>query len=108
MACTVTFAGIVSGMDIEGLITGPTAVEQQPISAQKSKAAGYRAAESSFSDVGGLLSKLKLASSALATAQQVGSFSATSSATGITATASGSAQSGAYDVQVEQLAKEQR
>jgi flagellar hook-associated protein 2 len=95
-------------MDVEGLITGLTAVEQQPISADKSRAAGYRAAEQSFSDVGGLLSKLKLATSALATAQQVGSYSATSSATGITVSATGSAQPGSYDVQVEQLAKEQR
>ncbi len=108
MAGTVTFAGIGSGMDIEGLITGLTQVEQQPISAEKSKSAGYRAAESSFSDVGGLLSKLKLATGALSTAQQVGSYSATSSATGITVTANGSAQPGAYDVKVVQLAKEQR
>src|SRR5882672_8509049 len=108
MAGTVTFAGIGSGMDVEGLITGLTAVESQPISADKSRAAGYRAAEQSFSDVGGLLSKLKLATSALATAQQVGSYSATSSATGITVSATGSAQPGSYDVQVEQLAKEQR
>lgn len=108
MPGTVSFAGIGSGMDIEGLITGLTQVEQQPISAEKSKAAGYRAAESSFSDVGGLLSKLKLATGALTTAQQVGSYSATSSASGITVTANGSAQPGAYDVKVEQLAKEQR
>jgi flagellar hook-associated protein 2 len=108
MAGTITFAGIGSGMDIEGIISGLTAVEQQPISAEKSKAAGYRAAESSFSDVGNLLSKLKAATGALSTAQQVGSYNATSSATGITVTANGSAQPGAYDVQVEQLAKEQR
>jgi flagellar hook-associated protein 2 len=108
MAGTVTFAGIGSGMDVEGLITGLTAVESQPISADKSRAAGYRAAEQSFSDVGGLLSKLKLATSALATAQQVGSYKATSSATGITVSANGSAQPGSYNVQVTQLAKEQR
>src|ERR1044071_2019421 len=107
MAGTFTCAGIGSGMDIEGLISGLTQVEQQPISQEKSKAAGYRAAESSFSDVGGLLSKLKLATGALTTAQQVGSYKATSSSTGITVTANGSAQPGAYDVQVEQLAKEQ-
>jgi flagellar hook-associated protein 2 len=95
-------------MDIEGIITGLTQVEQQPISAEKSKAAGYRAAESSFSDVGNLLSKLKLATGALTTAQQVGSYKASSSATGITVTANGSAQPGSYDVSVEQLAKEQR
>jgi len=50
MAGSVTFAGIGSGMDIEGLITGLTQVEEQPISTEKSKAAGYRAAQSSFSD----------------------------------------------------------
>src|SRR5262245_10806330 len=108
MAGTVTFAGIGSGMDIEGLISGLTQVEQQPISQEKSRAAGYRSAESSFSDVGNLLGKLKLATSALSTAQNVGSYSATSSSTGITASANGSAQPGAYDVQVEQLAQEQR
>lgn len=108
MPGSVSFAGIGSGMDIEGLISGLTQIEQQPISQEKSQAAGYRAAESSFSDVGSNLSKLKLATSALATAQQVGSYTATSSATGITVTANGSAQPGAYDIKVEQLAKEQR
>lgn len=108
MAGTVTFAGIGSGMDVEGLISGLTQVEQQPISQEKSRAAGYRSAESSFSDVGNLLGKLKLATSALSTAQNVGSYSATSSSTGITASANGSAQPGAYSVVVEQLAQEQR
>ena len=108
MPGSVSFAGIGSGMDIEGLISGLTQVQEQPISQEKSQAAGYRAAESSFSDVGNLLSKLKLATSALTSAQQVGSYKASSSSSGITVTANGSAQPGAYDVQVEQLAKEQR
>ncbi|HVW23877.1 MAG TPA: flagellar filament capping protein FliD [Polyangiaceae bacterium] len=108
MAGTVSFAGIGSGMDVEGLISSLTQIQEQPISQEKSKAAGYRAAESSFSDVGNLLSKLKIATSALSTAQQVGSYKASSSSSGITVTANGSAQPGAYDVQVEQLAQEQR
>jgi flagellar hook-associated protein 2 len=95
-------------MDIDGLVSSLTQIQEQPISTEKSKAAGYRAAESSFSDVGNLLSKLKIATSALTTAQQVGSYKATSSASGITVSANGSAQPGAYDVQVEQLAQEQR
>src|SRR5579871_6279383 len=108
MAGTVTFAGIGSGMDIDGLVSSLTQIQEQPISTEKSKAAGYRAAESSFSDVGNLLSKLKIATSALTTAQQVGSYKASSSSSGITVSAIGSAQPGAYDVQVEQLAQEPR
>src|SRR5260221_1095384 len=108
MAGTITFAGIGSGMDVEGIIAGLTQVEQQPISQEKSRAAGYRSAQSSFSDVGSLLSKLKMAVAALDTAQEVGSYQATSSSTGITATANGSAQRGSYSVAVQQLAQEQR
>jgi flagellar hook-associated protein 2 len=108
MAGTVTFAGVGSGIDVNALITGLTAVEQQPISAEKSKAASYRAAVSSLSDVGNLLAKLKTATAALDTAQEVGSNTATSSGTAVAVTANGAAQPGSYDVTVEQLAQEQR
>jgi flagellar hook-associated protein 2 len=108
MAGTVTFSGVGSGIDVESLISGLTAVEAQPINTEKSKAASFRAAQSTFSDIGGLLSKLKLSVAALNSPQNASSFSATATGTALAVSASGSAQPGSYDVTVQHLAKEQR
>jgi flagellar hook-associated protein 2 len=108
MAGAVTFSGIGSGIDIESLITGLTNVAQQPINTEKSKAASFRAAESTISDVGGLLGKLKLSVNALATAQDASTFKASASGTALAVSATGAAQPGSYDVSVSKLAKEQR
>lgn len=89
MAGAVTFSGIGSGIDIESLITGLTNVAQQPINTEKSKAASYRAAQSTFSDVGSLLGKLKLAATGLATSQDASTYSATSTGTALAVSATG-------------------
>lgn len=108
MAGTVTFAGVGSGIDVESLISGLTSIARQPISQEKSKAASLRAAQSTISDVGSLLSKLKLSVNALSTSQQASSYKAGATGTSLAVSATGAAQPGAYDVSVTKLAKEQR
>ena len=108
MAAAVTFAGVGSGIDVESLVSGLTSIARQPISQEKSKAASLRAAQSTISDVGSLLSKLKLSVNALSTAQQATTYKASATGTSLAVSATGSAQGGAYDVTVSKLAKEQR
>lgn len=109
MAGTVTFAGIGSGMDVEGLISGLLNVEKQPISRLQSRQATADAAVTDLSDLSGLLSKLKTAASDLDTLQKVGSFSAsTSNASAVAISANGNAQPGDYSVEVVQLAQTAR
>jgi flagellar hook-associated protein 2 len=105
----VTFAGIGSGMDIEGLIEGLVSVSRQPVSLVASKAASARSAITSLSDVGSLLSKLNSSVSALDTLEEVGSYKATSSNdSALAISASGNAQPGSYKVEVVQLAQAER
>lgn len=109
MGPTITFGGIGSGMDVEGLISGLVNASKQPISRLQSRTAAAKAAITDLSDVGGLLSKLKTAATALDSQEKVGSYKASSSnenALGITA--NGNAQPGSYKVEVEQLAAAER
>lgn len=109
MGPTITFGGIGSGMDVEGLISGLVNASKQPVSRLQTRTAAAKAAITDLSDVGGLLSKLKTAATALDSPEKVGSYKATSSnenALGITA--NGNAQPGAYDVKVLQLAAAER
>lgn len=109
MGPTITFGGVGSGMDIEGLISGLVSASKQPISRLQSRSASAKAAVTDLSDVGGLLSKLKTAASALDSGEKVGNYKASSAnenALGITA--NGNAQPGSYDIQVLQLAAADR
>ncbi|MBM4362033.1 MAG: flagellar filament capping protein FliD [Deltaproteobacteria bacterium] len=108
MAGTISFGGIGSGIDVEGIISGLTNAARQPLSAKKSRAAGYRAAVTVLSDVGSLLQKLRASTQALDTAQEVGSNKTSSTHASITVTATGTATPGAYTVNVTKLASEQR
>ena len=108
MAGTISFGGIGSGLDTEGIIKGLVSASGTGLSSLKSRAAATRSAVSELSDVGSLLAKLKSALSALSDDSGVKSYKATSSGAAVTASASASAQAGAWSVQVQQLAKEQR
>jgi flagellar hook-associated protein 2 len=109
MAGTVTFAGIGSGMDVEGLITGLVNANSVTLNAEKSKAADARNASATLSSVGSALATLSSAADALSSIQDVASFTATSSDTSaVAASAAGNAQPGAYTVTVDSVATEQR
>src|SRR5690606_8580402 len=109
MGPTITFGGVGSGMDIEGLIEGLVGVSRQPITRLQNRAASARAAVTALSDIGSLLSKLKTAAGNLDTVQEVGSFKASASnENAVALSASGLAQPGSYEVQVLQLASAER
>lgn len=105
----VTFGGIGSGMDVEGLIQGLIGLEREPIGRIQNRAASARAAVTSLSEVGGLLAELEKATGSLDTLQEVGSYKATSAnEEAVKITAAGGAQGGTYDVKVLQLARSAR
>src|SRR4051812_44637050 len=96
MAGTISFGGIGSGMDTEGIVTALTAVERQGQNALQAKLTATNSTISNLSNVSSLLSKLKAASDALDTTAEVGSYKATSSNAAIVVSASGLATPGKY------------
>jgi flagellar hook-associated protein 2 len=109
MAGTITFGGIGSGMDVEGLISGLMNVERQGLSRIQSRQAAADSAVTDLSNLSGLLSTLKNAATSLDTLQEVGSYKTTSSNTDALAlTANGNAQPGSYKVEVKNLASSAR
>jgi flagellar hook-associated protein 2 len=108
MVGTITFGGIGSGMDTEGIVTALVGVERQGQNALQTKLTANTSSVSNLSSVSSLLSKLKAASDALDTTAEVGSYKATSSNAAIVASSSGLATPGKYSITVDKLAKEQR
>jgi len=108
MAGTISFGGIGSGMDTEGIVTGLVSASSGTLNTLKTRATQQDSAVSNLSSISSLLSTLKKNVDALKDASGVGSYSATSSNTAVAVSANGSAQPGAYKIEVSQLAQEQR
>jgi flagellar hook-associated protein 2 len=108
MTGTISFGGIGSGMDTEGIVTALVGVERQGENALQTKLTANNSSISNLSSVSSLLSKLKAASDALDTTAEVGSYKASSSNAAIVASSSGLASPGKYSITVDKLAKEQR
>lgn len=108
MTGTITIPGIGSGLDTESIVTGLVNASKGTLSASKGKAASTHAAVTTISDVSSLLSSLKAKLEALDESNEVGSYAATSSSSAVVVSAGGNALPGSYDVQVQQLAREQR
>lgn len=108
MAGTISFGGIGSGIDTEAIVSGLISASRAGLSPLKSRSAATKAAVSSISSISSLLSKLKTATEALDTARELGGFKATSSGDAVVARAQGNATPGRFQVEVSQLASEQR
>lgn len=108
MAGTISFGGVGSGMDTEGIVTGLVSASSGTLSALKTRANSTDSAVSSLSSVAGYLSTLKKAVDALANTRDVGSYKATSSNAAIAVSANGTALPGAYNVEIISRAQEQR
>ncbi len=104
----VTFGGIGSGMDVEGLISGLVNAERASLQPTQRKVSETRSAISAMGDVAGLLAKLKTAAGKLSDEREVASYTATSSGTQVVATTTAGALPSSYDIEVTQLASEQR
>lgn len=108
MPGAVTFGGVGSGIDVEGLISGLVNASKGPLNAAQSRLNEAKAAITTISDISSLLATLKASSQALDTAQEVGSYAATTTSTAYSATAAGNSLPARYAIQVTQLAQEQR
>lgn len=108
MTGTISFGGIGSGIDTEGIVNGLVGASRGPVSALKSRAASTHAAVSTLSDLGSLLAKLKTSLEALDEPADAASYAASSSSSSISVSALGTAKAGSYAVNVTSLAKEQR
>jgi flagellar hook-associated protein 2 len=95
-------------MDIEGLISGLVKANGVTLSKLQNQASSYRTAASTLSDIGTSLATLQTAVGALTTNTGVGGITATSSDAAVVVSASGAALPASYDVEVGQLASEQR
>ncbi|HEY6557969.1 MAG TPA: flagellar filament capping protein FliD [Polyangiaceae bacterium] len=108
MAGTISFGGVGSGIDTEGIVSGLVSASSGSLNALKTRANVTKAAVSTLSDVSSLLANLKKSVEGLASPQEVKSFKATSSHASVVASANGLASTGNYSIEVESLAKEQR
>lgn len=101
---TITFGGVGSGIDVESIIEGLVNASRTPLKRVEQKRTDTTAAVSSVSDIGSLLGKLKTAAADLDQVRDVGSFKVSSSGDELTATASGTASAGSFEIEVTQLA----
>ena len=108
MAGTISFGGIGSGMDTEGIVTGLVSASSGSLNTLKSRASDADSAVSTLSSVSGLLATLQKSVDALANARDVGSYTASSSSSAVAVSANGTALPGAFNVKVTALAQEQR
>ncbi len=108
MPGTISFGGIGSGIDTEGIVNGLVGASSGAVSSLKSRAASTHAAVSTLSDLGSMLATLKTSLEALDEPSDAASYTASSSSTAIGVSALGTAQPGSYAIDVTSLAKEQR
>ena len=108
MSGTITMAGLASGMDVEGIITGlvnANSVAKQQLQTRESS---LQSASSTVSDVGTALSSLRSSIDVLSSLQSAASYSATSDSTAVVASVTGAASSTSFSIDVKQLATTQR
>jgi len=98
--------GLMSGLDIEGIITATMNVERSPILRLQSNQAAFQAKISSYGNLKGVLSGLKSAITALADSDNFAAgYSASSSDKDIlTVEASDTASGGIYNLKINNLA----
>jgi flagellar hook-associated protein 2 len=104
----VQLSGLASGIDTKSIVSGLVAAESIPMQQMQQQAAQLRAAVTDISALSTALSNFKTAADALGLQNQVGSFTASSTDSTITASALPTAQTGSYAVNVTALAQEQR
>ncbi|MBL8740112.1 MAG: flagellar filament capping protein FliD [Myxococcales bacterium] len=104
----ISFGGLSSGIDTESIISAMISAESVPMARINSQKSNIDAALLTINSITGKFSTLKTASQALSSATGFASFKSTSSDSAVVATVTGAATTGAYDLTVQQLAKEQR
>jgi len=108
MASIVSATG-ASGLPIDSLVTAQMQIEQQPLTAIKTKISSYNTKLSAYSTLKSGLSTFQTAVDKLATAAKFNAQTVTASDSNtISATADGTAVKGSYNVSVTQLATSQK
>ncbi len=98
--------GIVSGLDTSAIINGVMETMRRPIASMEITKGGLEAKRSAYRDFNTLLGDLETAVQGMDSANELGSFDVTSSQEAkISATATGGAAAGTYDVRVVRLAE---
>lgn len=105
----ITASGIGSGLDIDGLVSSLMAVEKRPLTLLAQKEASFQAQLSAYGQLKGVLGALQTATTALGKAETFQGTKVTVPSTApFTATSKAGAMTGNYEVEVSQLAKNQR
>lgn len=106
---TITIPGLGTGLDTTAIIRSLVSTRQDPITALQSRQTNLNAASTTISNFSSKLSTLATAARALDTTGEFNATSATSSdTTSLVASSTGGTATGSFDVQISQLAKEQR
>ena len=105
----ISAAGVGSGLDVGGIISQLMAVERQPLSRLQTQQKSYQSKLSAFGQLQSAMSKLQDAAATLAKSS---TFSATTASAGdskaFAVSSTTSAQTGSYNIEVQQLARAQR
>lgn len=106
---SVSFSGLATGLDTASIITQLVEIKRAPVYRLQSDKKGYQDQISALGTLKSKLLALQTAARKLDTASEFSSAKATSSVTdALTATASGSAAPGQYDIVVQSLATAQK
>jgi flagellar hook-associated protein 2 len=108
MAGTVSFPNIGSNIDVQSIIDAYVSAESISQKNMQSRVKSLQSASTTISGISTTLSKLSTALSALSDAENVESYSVTSSGSEVAVSVTGSTQAGTYSVSVVDPAKEYR
>jgi flagellar hook-associated protein 2 len=103
----ISAAGMLSGLDVDGLVTSLMSVEKQPLVNLQSKQASFNAKVSAFGTLKSAVSTFQTAVKALSgdALQALTTTSSKPDAIGVSATKDGGAAPGSYSIEVSQLAQ---
>lgn len=102
---TVRSTGLVSGLDVEDIISKLMQVESRPLDMVKAEKLDYESKISSFGTLLNSISTLKTANSPLKSSTVLGMKAGSSDTSVFTATATSAASVGSYNIKVNQLAQ---
>ncbi len=102
---TVSSTGLVSGLNIEDIISKLMKVESRSLDMAKAEKTAYESKISSFGSLLNFISMLKSANSPLKSSTVLGLKAGSSDTSVFTATATSSASAGSYNIKVNQIAQ---
>jgi flagellar hook-associated protein 2 len=102
----ISASGIMSGLDVDGIVSQLASIERRPITALQQKEADFQVKLSTYGNLQGAVSSFKSAAAALRDAKGFAKFSAVSGNTDLfSASADSRAAAGSYKIEVLQLAQ---